>query len=145
MCTQVIRHVADDDNKGCSRREYGIWYLCLFGGSFVLSFFIAFAAPRVPYLATLTKIVEVVVCIISFVLLCERLNNIGHSGWWALLVIVPIVNIFLLVYCLACPKDFKYTKRFDSTGVIIASVVSAILIIMLLLVLVGVFITLSSG
>jgi uncharacterized membrane protein YhaH (DUF805 family) len=32
-----------------------------------------------------------------FALLIKRLNDIGHSGWWSLLIGVPVANFFLLL------------------------------------------------
>lgn len=35
---------------------------------------------------------------------CHRLRDLGHSRWFLALIVVPIVNILLLLYCLLFPS-----------------------------------------
>ncbi len=67
------------------RSEY--WYFVLF--SLIIS---------------LIPIVNLIVGLISFIpgiaVCVRRLHDIGKSGWWLLLCLIPIVNLILLVwYC----------------------------------------------
>jgi uncharacterized membrane protein YhaH (DUF805 family) len=54
-----------------------------------------------------------------FGLVVERLRNIGMSGWWSLLILVPIANIILGVKCLIYQEGYQDTKKLDRTGKII--------------------------
>ncbi|MDB6079191.1 MAG: putative rane protein [Akkermansiaceae bacterium] len=49
-----------------------------------------------------------------------RLKNVGMSGWWFFGTMVPILNIWVGYRCFACPADYAYAKKLDSTGVFLA-------------------------
>ena len=46
----------------------------------------------------------------------QRLKNIGNSGWWSVLLFVPLANIFLGLRCLVCPAGYADNKRLDRAG-----------------------------
>jgi len=52
----------------------------------------------------------------------QRLKNIGYSGWWSVLLFVPLANIFLGLRCLICPAGYADTKRLDLAGKIITGI-----------------------
>jgi uncharacterized membrane protein YhaH (DUF805 family) len=54
-----------------------------------------------------------------FGLAVPRLQNIGMSGWWSLLVLVPIANIILGLRCLVYQEGYEDTSKLDRTGTII--------------------------
>jgi uncharacterized membrane protein YhaH (DUF805 family) len=46
--------------------------------------------------ALVSLIIIVVIAVIYFVPLVKILHKAGYSGWWSVLIIVPIVNIIML-------------------------------------------------
>ncbi|HPA20087.1 MAG TPA: GYF domain-containing protein [Verrucomicrobiae bacterium] len=52
----------------------------------------------------------------GFVLVVNRLHNIGRSGWYSLLILVPIVNLFVTVPCAICQEGYDDTKELDRAG-----------------------------
>ena len=40
-------------------------------------------------------VIVIVVAVVYFVPLVKILNKAGYSGWWSLLVVVPLVNIVM--------------------------------------------------
>jgi uncharacterized membrane protein YhaH (DUF805 family) len=73
---------------------------------FVAQFLIIyFAVANVPalfksfgYLPCATVSLSVIVYIIS--LCIRRLNDAGQSGYWSLMVLIPLVNVILIIYLL---------------------------------------------
>ena len=49
-----------------------------------------------------------------------RLHNIGRSGWWSLLILIPIANLFVGIPCAIIPGGYKDTKKLDTVWKIIA-------------------------
>ena len=65
----------------------------------------------------------IVISVLPFVLIVNRLHNTGMSGWWSLLTLVPIVNLFVGVRCLMCPEGYQDTKILDTAGKVIAGII----------------------
>lgn len=68
----------------------------------------------------------------GFSLYIRRLHDLGQSGWWSLLMFVPLLNLALLVYLLFFPgaqgaNQFGPRVRANSTGVIVAFLLSIFL------------------
>ncbi|WP_087548350.1 DUF805 domain-containing protein [Acinetobacter sp. WCHA39] len=78
------------DFKGRARRSE-FWYFELFCVliSLVFSFFISEDVATIAMLITLIPSIAVSV---------RRLHDIGRSGWWMLITLVPIVGILLLLF-----------------------------------------------
>ena len=49
-----------------------------------------------------------------------RLKNTGMNPWAALLTLVPFINIYITLRCLAFPKGYAITKKLDIPGKIIS-------------------------
>jgi uncharacterized membrane protein YhaH (DUF805 family) len=49
------------------------------------------------------------------VALVLRLRDIGHSGWWALLMLVPIGNLVVGIMAIYAPRGYAITKKADTT------------------------------
>ena len=68
----------------------------------------------------------------GFSLYIQRLHDLNQSGWWALLMFVPLLNLALLIYLLFFPGT-KGSNRYgspvkrNSTGVIVAFLISVFL------------------
>lgn len=71
----------------------------------------------------------IVTLVLSFVLVVNRLHNIGMSGWWSLLILVPIANLFITVRCAMCPEGYQDTKKLDTAGTIIAMIFIGLLVL----------------
>ena len=68
----------------------------------------------------------------------QRLINVGLSGWWVLGLIVPILNIWVAVQCIAAPEGYAQHKKLDTAGkVIIGLFLGAIFLVIAMLVLAG--------
>ena len=64
-----------------------------------------------------------------FILVVNRLHNIGTSGWWSLLIIVPFGNIFVGVTCAIYPEGYKDTKKLDTAGKIMAGILIVLAVV----------------
>lgn len=53
------------------------------------------------------------------VLVVYRWRNVGWSGWWLMLMLVPLANLVLLMMCFACPAGYRYSKGLDTTGKVV--------------------------
>lgn len=74
------------DGRAC-RSEY--WYWVLF--NFLVGIFLGW----IPYLGTILSILFILPSIAVSV---RRLHDIGKSGWWYLLSIIPIIGWVAMIY-----------------------------------------------
>ena len=84
------------------RKEYWMFVLFNFIAAFVIGFVGGFIAglTNVTAFAFLGTIYNIAVIIPSFGLLFRRLHDIGKSGWWWLIGLVPFVGwIVIIVFC----------------------------------------------
>lgn len=70
--------------------------------------------------------------IYGFSLYVRRLHDLGHSGWWSILILLPIVNCGLALYLLFFPGNAGENHhgpkvRNNSAGVIVAFIISILL------------------
>jgi uncharacterized membrane protein YhaH (DUF805 family) len=63
--------------------------------------------------------------------------NIGVSGWWSVLLLVPVINVFYGVYVSAVPPGYARTRKLDITAWVLIFFQVAILGLMLFLMGVG--------
>jgi len=73
----------------------------------------------------------------AFALVVNRLKNIGMNGWWSLLMLVPVANIFLGVRCLVCPEGYQDTRKLDTAGKAIAGIVVGVFALLILTLIVA--------
>lgn len=87
------------DFKGRSRRsEY--WWFCLC--NMIISGVLSTLAQKVGGpCAALSAIYSLAVLVPSLAVLARRLHDIGKSGWWMLLSLVPLVGAIILIIWLA--------------------------------------------
>ncbi|WGL15469.1 DUF805 domain-containing protein [Microbulbifer bruguierae] len=94
------------------------------------------AAILVPINLTLGLIVNGITVVFSVVfglsVYIRRLHDLGRSGWWSLLMFVPLLNFILIIYLLFFPgtdgiNSFGPRVTRNSTGVIVAFVLSIVL------------------
>jgi uncharacterized membrane protein YhaH (DUF805 family) len=83
-------HYADFDGR-VGRQEF--WMFTLFS-------FILYILLEVIGIDAATLLVSLALSIPSLALSARRLHDIGKSGWWQLIVLIPIIGfIVLIVWC----------------------------------------------
>ena len=90
------------DYKSRSRRsEYWFWVLFVFLVDVVLSI-IGYVLASVTGVASLSNLLSgifgLVILIFSLPLAVRRLHDIGKSGWFLLLALIPLVGAIILIY-----------------------------------------------
>lgn len=55
----------------------------------------------------------------SMYLLVQRLRNTGSSAWWAALILVPLVNIYVGLKALAFPEGYDDHKKLDGAAKVV--------------------------
>ena len=53
-------------------------------------------------------------------LILGRLANVGMSRWWALALVIPILNLWVGFRCLFCPAGYAYHRKLDRAGLVTA-------------------------
>lgn len=53
-------------------------------------------------------------------LVLKRLVNMGMSRWWALVLAIPVLNLWVIYRCLICPAGYAHHRKLDRTGMAIA-------------------------
>ena len=96
-----LQHYADFNGRA-RRSEY--WYFVLF--NFIVSILIGLSLGviagllNVPALVYLAYLWSLAVFIPSLAVSVRRLHDIGRSGWWLLLSLIPLVgSIILIIWC----------------------------------------------
>ena len=90
---KVLKHYAGFTGRA-SRKEY--WYFVLF--NFIISFCVGFISGLLG-LEYLPGIIYVLITILPWLAVCvRRLHDINYSVWHFLIVFIPIVGIFLLLW-----------------------------------------------
>ena len=76
------------DFNGRSRRsEY--WWFCLF--NMIVSTVITMVIPNLAWIWTVATLIP------TLALCIRRLHDVGRSGWWYLILFVPLVGAILLI------------------------------------------------
>jgi uncharacterized membrane protein YhaH (DUF805 family) len=65
----------------------------------------------------------------SAVLTILRLQNIGWSGWWFLIGLIPIAGMLVNIPCLTFPPGYRTRKKLDTPGQVILAIIIATFII----------------
>jgi hypothetical protein len=78
--------------------------------------FATFGSAWMSKLLPFASIVPVAV-VIHLVLM--RLVNVGMSRWWALVLAIPVLNLWVGFRCLACPAGYAHHRKLDRTGIAI--------------------------
>jgi uncharacterized membrane protein YhaH (DUF805 family) len=89
------------DFNGRSRRA-AYWYFVLFNivvgiAISVPETLLGLANPETGY-GPFSGLYSLVVFLPSLAVLARRLHDIGRSGWWILIIFLPIVGFFVLLY-----------------------------------------------
>jgi uncharacterized membrane protein YhaH (DUF805 family) len=107
---------------GLRRLPYLGWGLALQ----VLYFAMALAMAESPMLGSFFLVMMVGG---SGYLVVQRLRNIGSSPWWAVGMIVPLLNIYVGLKATAFPEGFDDHKQFDAPAKIVIGLFLGVLVI----------------
>lgn len=118
---------------GFNRLQYFLFSM----GIGVASQMLAAIFPDTPAIAMISILAAIGASIYIVVM---RLKNIGSSPWWTLAFIVPLLNIYIGLKCLAFPEGYQVHKQLDGpakiliglfVGVFVLGIVAAIAIPMM--------------
>jgi len=113
-----------------------IAFLAIFlGFPFFIGVFAATLIPMFPdvseeFISVLSILIMVLFAIVLFVAAVLRMKNIGYSQWWGVLMLVPGINGFFLIYCFVVPEG--YADRKSSYGVFVRKLIPIAIIIIII-------------
>ena len=58
--------------------------------------------------------------------LLTRLVNVGMSRWWALVLAIPVLNLWVAFRCLVCPAGYAYHRKLDRAAIATAMAIVVI-------------------
>ena len=90
-------------------RSFHIWAVVV-GLTFVVGTIATML--KIPSINMLSKVISFAAAIPNFMLLIRRLHDLNRSGWWALIMLIPLVNLLFAVYVIF----FKGTKGPNKYG-----------------------------
>ncbi len=71
----------------------------------------------------------IVAIALAGILVLYRLKNIGRNEAWAMLIIIPIANLFVTIPCLILPEGYDDTKKLDTAAKIIVGILIAMVVL----------------
>jgi len=90
---------------GRARRPEFWWFvLFVLGTSLALSF-VDFAVLGMPDMSPLTNIFSLGILVPNLAVTARRLHDVGRSGWWQLLLFVPIIGLIVIIFWCAQKGD----------------------------------------
>jgi len=112
---KVIRDNYANFNGRATRQEY--WMFTLFNGVFSMMVTIVGINLGIGYLSILYSLA---VLIPSFAVAVRRLHDVNKSGWWLLIMLIPLFGIIwlLVLMCTASKPDEKSDDSEMETPVI---------------------------
>ncbi|MDR2080464.1 MAG: DUF805 domain-containing protein [Campylobacteraceae bacterium] len=100
----VKNHYVDFDGRA-RRKAFGFFTLVSFIISFILAIIDRFTLVSIIGVPVLGFIFSLAVLLPTIAISVRRLHDFGKSGWWALLWLVPILNLILLIILLAADSE----------------------------------------
>ncbi len=117
------------DYPGIKRLPY---FLLVLGISFGLAFLMGIVGAIIGSNETFGVMywtTQVVVMGVSIFLGVRRLQNIGTSGWWILLSIVPLVNMIVGIALLALPTGYADHRQMDTAGKVVIGIMIGLFVL----------------
>jgi len=65
-------------------------------------------------------------------IIAQRMVNTGYSPWWCVAIIVPILNILVVIRCIACPEGYADHRTLDTAGKIIVGLFFAMFALLII-------------
>lgn len=98
--------------NGIGRMSFLLGLLTLIFSLFFISYtgLFFYIAPEIVLIAMFALLLNIIGL---------RLKNAGYSAFWGFLILIPIMNILLIMRCLAYPTDYKNTQILDANGKIV--------------------------
>lgn len=88
-------------------------------------------------MAGLVIVVSLAGAVFGIWIAVQRLINVGLSGWWVLGLIVPILNIWVAVQCIAAPEGYAQHKTLDTAGKVIIGLFLGFIVLVILMAVVA--------
>lgn len=114
--------LAAEDYDGIGRARY-------FLSSMAVGIANMVATPMLAESTVLVLLVFGAVIALSIYLVLQRLKNIGMSGWWAVGMLVPLLNFYVGVACVAFPPGYQSHKIMDTAGKILIGLFVGMLVL----------------
>ena len=68
----------------------------------------------------------------SLWIIAQRMVNTGYSPWWCVAIIVPILNILVVIRCIACPEGYADHRTLDTAGKVIVGLFFAMFALLII-------------
>jgi hypothetical protein len=78
------------------------------------------------FMSSLLPFASLVPAAVLIHLVLMRLVNLGMSRWWALVLAIPVLNLWVVYRCLVCPSGYAHHRKLDRSGMAIALVIVVI-------------------
>ena len=106
----VVKKYVEFEGRA-SRPEY--WWFAL--ATFILSILVSIILFKAPMTASaINGLISLALLVPSIGVGIRRLHDIGKSGWWLLIALIPFVGAIIAIYWLAQPSqegDNQYGPR----------------------------------
>lgn len=79
------------------RSEFWNWFLFKVLVGIVTALLDRYLLNQTGALGTISGIVNLVLLLPSLAVNCRRLHDTGRSGWWQLLLLIPIIGIIVMI------------------------------------------------
>jgi uncharacterized membrane protein YhaH (DUF805 family) len=77
-------------------------------------------------------VASILALVVLLFLMVARLHNIGMSGWWAILLFIPLAGLFVMIPCLVYPAGYSYTKKLDAAAKILICLLICLLVLVVI-------------
>ena len=104
----ITKHYADFQGRA-TRTQYWLFFLIAFAINIVLSILEAFLFGS----GLLSGLFFLAILVPSLALTARRLHDMGQSGWWQLLMLIPFLGALaiLVMCCLPSQPDNRYGSQ----------------------------------
>jgi uncharacterized membrane protein YhaH (DUF805 family) len=106
---------------GLHRVEY---FLAVLGIAVLYKFSSVWAAT-----SGYSVLIQIGIMVVSVVAVASRLKNIGVTPWWALVFIVPLLNVIIGVTCLALPENYWHHRQLDLAAWVVYGLFGGVILI----------------
>jgi uncharacterized membrane protein YhaH (DUF805 family) len=120
---------------GLRRLPYFLWSIALGVGFVILMAIggaIAGATNSPEAMIIVMAIGYIALFVVAIILGVKRLNNLGTSGAWILLMFVPIVSIGLSIFLIAFPEGYTKHRTLDTAAKVIIGIFVAFIVLAIL-------------